>query len=84
MSIIDETQEEDVTAEQDEQMPQLFSQASSLHHNDAVTLKNPKVLATEEHTSDSQQQQKRSGLTMVLRRRRTRVHITLVDQKTAM
>ena len=31
MSIIEETQEEDVTAEQDDPMPQLISQSSSIH-----------------------------------------------------
>ena len=32
MSPLDEVQEEDVTAEQDDQMPQLFSQASGFNH----------------------------------------------------
>ena len=56
MSTIEEIQEENLIAGQDDPIPQLFSQASSLHHkqeqDDAVTLKNPKVLATQQNTSD--------------------------------
>ena len=56
MSILEEVLEEDVTAEQDDQMPQLLSQASRNHHeqeqDDAVTLKNPKILATQDNKSD--------------------------------
>ena len=46
MSRLEEVQEKELTEEQDDQMSQLFSQASRSHHeqeqDDAVTLKIPK------------------------------------------
>ena len=56
MNRLEEVQEEELTAGQGDPIPQLISQASSLHHekeqDDAVTLKNPWVLAPQESTSE--------------------------------
>ena len=56
MSKLEEVQEEELTVGQDDTMPQLISQVSSPYHeqeqDDAVILKNPRVLATQDSTSE--------------------------------